>query len=362
MISLLQARWLACSLLFLLSALSIEPIPADEAGVTTSESQEATGEAIPGSFSADKAFVIALADPAPPAPRSTSLAPSDLPSVSNSAWPTPARFFTINQVLAKHKQVASTSPTVHLAAIDPTEIVSDTPSTVNVPPQSDEPFGLFTFKAPEGHLWVKWHNVEADIQTEAPALARCRAEPDNCTPSAARFVAIINQAALRQGRARLEVINEQINAAIRYTSDMVQWGAPDVWSAPLDLNNRGSFNTGLGDCEDYAIAKYVALREAGVAAGDLRLLLVRDNAVRLDHAVLAARDNGRWLILDNRWARLIDDTEAKQFLPLFAVNEQGVKLFAAPYALQRPASSKTIDIHDQLFATGADATELNFSP
>ena len=42
-----------------------------------------------------------------------------------------------------------------------------------------------------------------------------------------------------------------------------------------------------GDCEDYAIAKYVALREAGVARENLQLVLVRDRAVRQDHAVLA---------------------------------------------------------------------------
>jgi len=41
-----------------------------------------------------------------------------------------------------------------------------------------------------------------------------------------------------------------------------------------------------GDCEDYAIAKYVALREAGFPQDDLQLVLVRDRAVRQDHAVL----------------------------------------------------------------------------
>ena len=58
------------------------------------------------------------------------------------------------------------------------------------------------------------------------------------------------------------------------------------------------------DCEDYAIAKYVALREAGVEAADLRFLLVRDRLAG-DHAVLGVRYEGRWLILDNRhwpWA------------------------------------------------------------
>ena len=69
--------------------------------------------------------------------------------------------------------------------------------------------------------------------------------------------------------------------------------------------------------------------------GDLQLVLVRDRAVRQDHAVLAARLDDRWLILDNRRSELIADTEASSFTPLFAINHRGVQLFAAPYA-KRP--------------------------
>jgi predicted transglutaminase-like cysteine proteinase len=103
--------------------------------------------------------------------------------------------------------------------------------------------------------------------------ARCRA-----------FCRYHQQAEGRQGRAKLELVNERINAEIHYTTDLVQWGVADLWSAPLDTNHKGSFDTGFGECEDYAIAKYVALREAGVSANDLRLLIVRDNSVRMDHA------------------------------------------------------------------------------
>ena len=68
---------------------------------------------------------------------------------------------------------------------------------------------------------------------------------------------------------------------------------------------------------------------------DLQLVLVRDRAVRQDHAVLAARLDGRWLILDNRRSELIADSDASSFTPLFAINHRGVQLFAAPFA-KRP--------------------------
>ena len=101
-----------------------------------------------------------------------------------------------------------------------------------------------------------------------------------------------------------------------------------------------TFTGGEGDCEDYAIAKYVALRELGMKADDLRLLLVRDRAVGQDHAVLGVRHDGRWLILDNRHSLLVDMTEVRHFTPLFAIDHEGVKLFAALYAHRRQGEAE----------------------
>ena len=128
----------------------------------------------------------------------------------------------------------------------------------------------------------------------------------------------------------LDEANRGINMAIRYVNDFVQHGEVDRWSTPL-----ATFAAARGDCEDYAIAKYVALREAGFPENDLRLVLVRDRAVRQDHAVVAARHDDGWLILDNRRTELMADSEASGYMPLFAINHRGVQLFAAPYA-ERP--------------------------
>jgi predicted transglutaminase-like cysteine proteinase len=230
---------------------------------------------------------------------------SRFPAISK---PAPLPSFTINDVLEKRIAVDRYAiPTVSGRV---------------------EPFGHALQLAPEGLLWKKWQKVVSDIRAEEPILMRCLADSIQCSPAAAHFGSIVNETRKLRGLAKLELVNRRVNAAIRYSDDVVHWGMPDVWSAPLDTSNKGSFDTGIGDCEDYAIAKYVALREADVPAQDLQLLLVRDKSVNVDHAVLAARNNGRWLILDNRWDRLIEDTETKQSTPLFAVDEQGVKQFA----------------------------------
>jgi predicted transglutaminase-like cysteine proteinase len=242
--------------------------------------------------------------------------------------PTTARFFTINQVLAKHEgRVEPTNPFRVAAAIS-TENISDAPNLVPEDRKSsDGPFGLVTFRAPEGPLWVKWRGVQANIQLEDEVLAQCRNELERCaSPAARQLLAIAEKAREHSGRARIDTVNRLINGAIRYTSDLEQHGRIDVWLSPL-----ATLASGRGDCKDYAIAKYVALREAGIAADDLQLLLVHDRLVQQDHAVVAVRDAGRWLILDNRHSVLQEDTEIHQFTLLFAIDDQGVKLFATPY-------------------------------
>lgn len=194
-------------------------------------------------------------------------------------------------------------------------------------PPPGEPFGLQTVKAPAGALWTKWDKVRADNEHETPVLARCRVSFRRCPIAARHFVAIIKRAERLQGQARLSLVNARINAAIAYVSDMDQWHEVDRWSAPLDRRNSGAFDTGKGDCEDYAIAKYVALRNTGMAAGDLRLLVVRDSSINGYHAALAARQDGQWWILDNRWSRLLSEREAPFFTPLYALNDAGVMRF-----------------------------------
>lgn len=194
-------------------------------------------------------------------------------------------------------------------------------------PAHANPYGLAASPAPAGALWTKWLKVRADLDGVTPALDRCRKDFRRCSAATRRFAAIIRRAAQTEGRDRAAIVNRGINAAIAYTSDKEQWRKDDVWSAPVAADRTGAFQTGKGDCEDYAIAKYVALLKAGVAAMDLQILVVKDTAAGTDHAALAARVDGRWLLLDNRWSRLLEESEAAFFTPLFALNESGVRRF-----------------------------------
>ena len=205
----------------------------------------------------------------------------------------------------------------------------------NQSPAMTEPFGLNTVPVASGEVLSKWSSVEADTRTESEILSHCRANAELCPTAARKFLAIVSQGRALTGRARIGIINRAINMSIRPMSDLAQWGVIDRWSAPLV-----TLTTGRGDCEDYAIAKYVALNEAGVAVEDLRIILVRDRAVGGEHAVVATRFDGRWIILDNRWLTLIEDSQMRRVVPMFVLDQTGVRKFIPTNTADaRPASA-----------------------
>jgi predicted transglutaminase-like cysteine proteinase len=190
--------------------------------------------------------------------------------------------------------------------------------------KSAEPFGLFASPLSEGGLREKWLDVERQLDDERVQLALCDGDRERCASAAAlRFLAIVDHAKALEGRARLGEINRAINLAIRPMSDLAQHGAIDVWSAPLV-----TFAHGAGDCEDYAIAKFVALRHAGIAAGDLRIIVMRDTIRGEDHAVAAAKLDGHWLMLDNRRMAMVEDANIRNYRPTFVIDQTGVMQYA----------------------------------
>jgi predicted transglutaminase-like cysteine proteinase len=164
-------------------------------------------------------------------------------------------------------------------------------------------------------------------------LALCDGDRDRCaSPAALQLLAIVDSARAREGRARLGEINRAINLAIRPMSDLAQYGKIDVWSSPLV-----TFAKGAGDCEDYAIAKFVALSQAGISPEDLRIVLMRDTIRGEDHAVAAVRFDGHWLTLDNRRMAMVEDADLRNQRPLFVIDQSGVMQYAsAPLQAKTP--------------------------
>jgi predicted transglutaminase-like cysteine proteinase len=257
----------------------------------------------------------------------------------------PARFFTINGALARGDAGRAGDAPLRLATASPATDLADV--LENMPAAhatNEEPFGMQAFRAPEGLLWLKWRTLQKESLEEEARLKSCQTDQYSCTGDATRFWSMVGQIKTASGRARLEKANQLVNTAIAYASDLSVHGQLDRWSAPL-----ATLKSGKGDCEDYAVLKYKLLVEAGVPAGDLRIVLIRDTSVRIDHAVLSARVHNRWYILDNRKSGFYVEQDLPHYMPLFALDQSGVKLFAAPFA-----SLKAADPDDSILPGLAD--------
>ena len=202
----------------------------------------------------------------------------------------------------------------------------DATASLETAGRSAEPFGLSAAALSYGGLREKWLGVERKLDDERVQLALCDGDRERCvSPAALQLLAIVDVARAREGRARLGEINRAINLAIRPMSDLAQYGAVDVWSSPLV-----TFASGAGDCEDYAIAKFAALRLAGISPEDLRIVVMRDIISGEDHAVAAARLDGHWLMLDNRRMAMIEDAYVRNYRPTFVIDQHGVMKYADP--------------------------------
>lgn len=115
-------------------------------------------------------------------------------------------------------------------------------------------------------------------------------------------------------------------------------GVENHWNSPFEtlLSHRG-------DCEDYAIVKYVALREAGLSSYDVKILILRILFPNEFHAVAAARVNGEWLILDNRRLTLVPDTDMIRATPKFLLDEDGVHRFVPSNPTVRKPNTSALD-------------------
>lgn len=105
------------------------------------------------------------------------------------------------------------------------------------------------------------------------------------------------------GLPALERVNVTLNRRIVFADDASNGRQADHWATPDELMARGT-----GDCEDFAIAKYFALRAAGLPAAQLRLAYAQLRAggtgdLWRPHMVLAFLPGdaaaGEELILDN---------------------------------------------------------------
>ncbi|WP_417760631.1 transglutaminase-like cysteine peptidase [Shewanella sp.] len=136
---------------------------------------------------------------------------------------------------------------------------------------------------------------------------------------------------------RINNVNNFFNKNVTYQSDLVHWGQEDYWATPVE-----TLGTGAGDCEDYAIAKYVSLRAMGVPDSKLRIMYVRALSVDEPHMVLLyiEQEDAVPKVLDNLNPKLLPATRRADLKPIYGFNAEGLWL-AKAQGLGRKVEGKT---------------------
>jgi predicted transglutaminase-like cysteine proteinase len=119
---------------------------------------------------------------------------------------------------------------------------------------------------------------------------------------------------------QLQLVNNYFNSK-PYEDDARLFGVDDRWQYAEEFVRHG------GDCEDFVIAKYRTLIDAGFPEQNLRIVLVDDRVTRTEHAVLAARVGAATFILDNQRVGLKLAQNVTTYRPLYAFNRQNVYFY-----------------------------------
>ncbi|MFC3050294.1 transglutaminase-like cysteine peptidase [Kordiimonas pumila] len=111
-------------------------------------------------------------------------------------------------------------------------------------------------------------------------------------------------------------VNHYMNRS-PYIVDPVNWGIPDYWATPNEFFMKD------GDCEDYAISKYVTLKRLGFDTSKMRVVILQDENLRAAHAILAVEYDGEIYILDNQVDAVLPQGQILHYRPVYSINETG---------------------------------------
>lgn len=115
---------------------------------------------------------------------------------------------------------------------------------------------------------------------------------------------------------QITTINREMNERL-YIIDPINWGVPDYWATPFQFRRKN------GDCEDYAIAKFMALRALGFDNSELRIVVLNDLNLGIAHAILVVYIDGKALVLDNQIKTVVPAESIRHYQPVYSINENG---------------------------------------
>jgi predicted transglutaminase-like cysteine proteinase len=168
-------------------------------------------------------------------------------------------------------------------------------------------------------LFGKTESRHADIRPFTKwtgVLARAKAEFTQPTKSqnVKEWLVFLDGLQGQSDDRKISAVNAYLNK-IKFVADAKNYGRTDHWATPTEFLNRG------GDCEDYAITKYISLRVLGIPKEKMRLAIVEDHVMRIPHAVLVVYNNLQAKILDNQNPAIMNSAEIQRYTPIYSISQ-----------------------------------------
>lgn len=137
---------------------------------------------------------------------------------------------------------------------------------------------------------------------------------------------------------QLTEVNRFFNQ-FEYKEDSDHWGEQDYWATPQEF-----LGTQKGDCEDFVIAKYFALRKLGVPDERLYLTYVKALKQNVAHMVLSYFETPSSipLILDNYNPAILRANNRMDLLPIYSFNAKSLFLTNASAGLGKSLPTNKI--------------------
>lgn len=121
---------------------------------------------------------------------------------------------------------------------------------------------------------------------------------------------------------KLKRVNDFFNQ-VRFVSDQSHWQKVDYWATPIELLASHG-----GDCEDFAIAKYITLRALEIPDQKLRITYVKALELNQAHMVLTFYDTPSSIpqVLDNLIPEIKPANLRPDLEPVYSFNGGGLWL------------------------------------
>lgn len=175
-------------------------------------------------------------------------------------------------------------------------------------------FGMYEEQSSDLSPFAKWtkvlRNAERDNLTQSSVCL-------NASCPEQQWKQLVDPAKTVPSLEVLKQVNYKVNN-YTYIEDSQGWQQSDYWATPREF-----FEQGGGDCEDYAIVKYMALRAMGWSPDDMRIVVLKDTKINQMHSVLAVHFQGEVYILDNQTKQLVTDRQMSHYVPVYSINERG---------------------------------------